>query len=75
MDMELIVKNAVRGVMESGTTREAGWGDFVRSLKKLVGIQDVAPANLNAMYDNMLNAAQATLRATNKAQRRMQQQY
>ena len=46
MDMELVVKNAVLGVMEDGTIHEAGFTDFVRSVTRMVRRQKVHPCQL-----------------------------
>lgn len=71
MDMELVVKNAVRGVMEGGTIREAGFTEFVRSLKRMIRRQKAAPASLDDMLEAMLQAGEATIRATDAAARNM----
>lgn len=74
MDMELIVKNAVRGVMESGTTREAGWGELLRSLKMMFRQKQRMDPSItyNDWADDMMRTIETSTGATDAAARRMQ---
>ena len=51
MDMELIIKNAVLGVTEGDTTREAGMDAFFRNLKRLFRKKPITIDELMTEYD------------------------